>query len=79
MDKIQKFLLGRKLKERSILLEILEDVRALRLDRYDVKPLKGYSGLFRLRKGKIRLIFAKGEHKGILINIGFRKDIYKSV
>lgn len=79
MDKIEKFLLRLKFKQRQLLLPIFEDIRALRLSSYDVKPLKGYPGLFRLRKGKVRIIFAKGEGKGVVINIGFRKDIYKAM
>ncbi|MEK9133114.1 MAG: hypothetical protein AAB606_05425 [Patescibacteria group bacterium] len=66
MDKIQKF------------LEILADIRAWKIKTYDVKPLKGHKGVFRLRKGRIRIVFAKGEKIGIVINIDYRKDVYKN-
>lgn len=77
MDKIQKFLLRLTKKERVVLSKILLDIRKLNIDNYDVKPLKVYKDLFRLRKGSIRIIFAKGDSIGIVINIGYRKDIYK--
>lgn len=76
MDKIEKFLLKLTRKERGVLSGILSDIRVLRLEHYDMKPLKGQKKLFRIRKGKIRIIFAKGRETGILVNIGYRKDVY---
>lgn len=79
MDRIQKFLLALTKKERAILTEILDDIRAVKLQKYDVKPLKGRKGLFRLRKGAVRIIFIKGVEIGIVINIAHRKDAYKNL
>lgn len=78
MDKIQKFLLSLNQKERAQVVHIFEDIRNWNIKNHDVKPLKGHKGFFRLRKGKIRIIFAKGENIGIIINIGYRKDIYRN-
>lgn len=77
MDKIQKFLLSLSEAERGILLKVFADIRQWKIGKYDVKPLKGHKGFFRLRKGKIRIIFTKSGDIGIIINIGYRKDIYK--
>ncbi len=78
MDKIKKFLLKLTQKERTVLRAVLEDVFVLDLADYDVKPLKGHKGVFRLRKGDIRIIFFKQKHTGIVIDIDYRKDIYKN-
>lgn len=45
----------------------------------DIKPLKGYSGLYRLRIGNYRVIFnIDNKEKSIYIQaIGNRGDIYK--
>jgi mRNA-degrading endonuclease RelE of RelBE toxin-antitoxin system len=46
-------------------------------------PLKGeFSGGYRVRKGKIRIIFSIGENSEVVIeaiieNVDFRGDIYK--
>lgn len=77
MDKIQKFLLSLSKEERTIFYGILEDVRGLKLTDYDIKSLKGMKGLFRLRKGKIRIVFAKRGNIGVALNMGYRKDVYK--
>lgn len=77
MDKIKKFLLKLTKKERALIKAILEDVLALSLQNYDVKPLKGYKGFYRLRKGDVRIIFAKEKTMGMIIDIDYRKDIYK--
>ena len=76
MDKISKFLGKLSKKELATILIILSDIRALNLEQYDVKALKGKDRLFRLRKGKIRIIFKKQDSKGILVKIAFRKDAY---
>lgn len=79
MDKIQKFLLSLGKSERKILLEILSDIRLWKIEKYDIKPLKGYKGFFRLRKGKARVVFTKNGNVGVVINIGYRKDVYKDL
>lgn len=77
MDKISKFFLKLTAKERGVMSKIMADIRILNTTNYDIKPLKGYKGLYRLRKGTIRIIFAKQNDSGIILDIDFRKDIYK--
>ena len=77
MDRIEKFLLKLEKKRRAVFLIIFRDIIKLNLEKYDIKPLHGFHGIFRLRKGKIRIIFAKQNNRGYVIDIDFRKDIYK--
>lgn len=77
MDKIKKFLLKLTKKERALIKAILGNVLTLKLQNYDVKPLKGYKGFYRLRKGDVRIVFAKENKMGIIIDIDYRKNIYK--
>ena len=77
MDKIKKFLLKLSKKEREIMRKILLDILTLDLKNYDTKPLKGYKGFFRLRKGDIRIVFMKEKNTGMIVDIDYRKDIYK--
>ncbi|OIO52034.1 hypothetical protein AUJ78_01820 [Candidatus Peregrinibacteria bacterium CG1_02_41_10] len=77
MDEIKKFLLKLTKKERTILQRLMEDVRILNLKNYDVKPLKGYKNLFRLRKGNFRIVFCKGEESGMVVDLDYRKDVYR--
>ena len=77
MDKIKKFLLKLTKRERALINALLKDVLTLDLQNYDVKPLKGYKGFYRLRKGDIRIVFTKEKNTGIIIDINYRKDIYK--
>ena len=78
MDKIKKFFLKLTKKEKELFVAIMADIRALNLKSYDVKPLKGYKEFYRLRKGDVRIVFAKRNNVGIVFDIGFRKDIYKN-
>ena len=77
MDKIRKFLLSLSKNERAVLLQISADIRQWKIENHDVKSLKGHKGFFRIRKGKMRIVFTKNGDIGIVINIGYRKDIYK--
>jgi mRNA-degrading endonuclease RelE of RelBE toxin-antitoxin system len=77
MDKIHKFLLKLSKKERKIFLSIFIDIEALKLEKYDIKALKVYKNLFRLKKGKIRIIYTIINQKGRVLDIDYRKDIYR--
>lgn len=79
MDRIEKFLKQLGEKDRLIMLAVLADIRRLELDRYDVKALKGYKGVYRLRKGKIRFVFAETQSGGVLIDINYRSKIYRDL
>lgn len=80
MDKIEKFLALLSKKERGVLFKILSNIRAGELKGYDVKPLKGYKGFFRLRKGKVRIVFVKIENGNhVIVDIAYRKDAYKNI
>lgn len=79
MDRIQKFLLKLDKNRRSICLKIFQDIRALNLKKYDIETLKSIKGVFRLRGGNIRIIFAKQNNKGFVINADFRQNIYKKI
>lgn len=78
MDRIQKFLLKLNHKQRSLFLKIFEDILNLELKNYDVKSLKGMRNIFRLRKGDVRVVFTKTDSKGYVLDINFRKDVYKA-
>ena len=54
-------------KERSKLAEILQLIEANNLVGLDVKRLKGHRDIYRVRKGKIRVIFSKDKQGAIFI------------
>lgn len=79
MDKIEKFLRILDKKQRAILAKIFGDIRVLNLSGYDIKALKGMPGLFRLRKGNIRVVYLKKEATGLIVDVAYRKDVYKNL
>jgi mRNA interferase RelE/StbE len=68
MDKIAKALENLSVKERELIKNILLKVKGNSLINLDVKKLKGYDDIFRVRKGKLRIIFKreKAGHISIL-------------
>ncbi|MCX6825058.1 MAG: hypothetical protein NTY80_02425 [candidate division SR1 bacterium] len=64
---------------RQELLILVQDIIALRLSEYDSIPLQGASGVFRVRKGKVRIIFSKKGNLGEIQKIDFRGDAYKGL
>lgn len=79
MDRIRKFLLKLDKNRKTQLLKIFQDIKNLNLKKHDVKALKDFSGLFRLRKGKIRVIFTKQNNIGFIVNVDFRGSLYKNL
>jgi mRNA-degrading endonuclease RelE of RelBE toxin-antitoxin system len=77
MDKIRKFLIKLNKNQRQVFSKIFRDITTLNLAKYDVKALSGLEGVFRLRKGNIRIVFAKNKKVGVILDVAFRKDIYK--
>lgn len=77
MDQIEKFLrkIEKKLALRLIL--VLQDIVELKLGTYDVEKLKGLDDHYRIRVGKIRIIFLKTLQKGMPIYIEYRGKVYK--
>lgn len=59
VDRIQKLLNTLRDKEKQQILMILEDVAQGKIMNYDLKKLKGHEDVYRIRKGKWRIIFYK--------------------
>ena len=75
MDKILKFLLKLSAKERTMILPILEDIKANSLENYDLKKLTNQPDLRRIRKGNIRIIFRTTATGNTIINIDWRGNV----
>lgn len=77
MEKYIKFLrrLPRHLQLR--LITAISRIAKNNLAGLDVKQLEGGSEFYRCRVGKIRIIFAKKEKQNVIIDVGFRGNIYK--
>ena len=77
MDQIEKFI--RRLDKNLALklMLVLQDVSNLKLANYDYKKMKGFQDLFRIRIGKIRIIFKKTKTHGQTVYIEFRGKVYK--
>ncbi len=80
MNKIDKFLRKLSYKER---LEIEKTIGLIILEKFDgldIKKLKGINNLFRVRKGRIRIIYGiTFEKMPIIIAIDYRNDTTYSI
>ncbi|MEK7614028.1 MAG: hypothetical protein AAB439_04105 [Patescibacteria group bacterium] len=78
MDKITKALQRLSNKERKAVAVILEQLIARDFSHLNVKKLKGYEDVFRVRKGDVRILFKLQRDVVRLIAIDRRKeDTYK--
>lgn len=74
VDKIQKALDKISTKERALIKEILLRIKNNRLTGLDVKKLKGYESIYRIRKGKMRILYRVRESEIYLLAIERRND-----
>lgn len=79
MDKIQKILDKLTKKKRKTILEIWQKIINNDIANLKQKKLTGFSNYYRIRSGDLRLIYKVEDNKNILINIDYRKDIYKNL
>lgn len=79
MDKIQKILDKLTKKKRKTILEIWQKIIDNDLSVLKPKKLSGFSNYYRIRSGDLRLVYKTEEGKNILVNIDYRKNIYKNL
>lgn len=74
MDRVAKFLKKFFPKERDSLEDIIAKVLARDFSGLDVKKLKGEESKFRVRKGRIRVIFKKTGDDIFILSVERRSD-----
>lgn len=74
MEKIKKFLLKIKKKERDKIEIIVAKIAHGSFLDLDVKKLKGYEDIFRVRVGNIRIIFKRDKKQNRILEISRRGD-----
>lgn len=80
MNQIEKFLKKLEKKLALQLAEVLQNIIVLNIKQYDVKKMKGFQDFYRIRVGKIRIIFSKsGQKHGLPIYIEYRGKVYKKL
>lgn len=73
-DRISKALARLSAKEYERVQAILERIIAHKFDNLDMKQLKGAPGVFRVRKGDIRIIFQKSGQDVTILTIERRNE-----
>ena len=75
MNKNDKFIKKLSRNERAILLATLQQIERGHVMGLNIKKLKGYDNYFRVRKGKVRIIFNLDINGKIVVKqIGWRND-----
>jgi len=74
MTKLEKFLSKLVPKERAIVFDIIERIVRIDLDGLDVKKLTDTDGIYRVRKGNIRIKFCIIGKSANILEIGRRND-----
>lgn len=78
MPSLQKLLSKFSKEERELIESLIKAIISLRWRGLDIKKLKGYQDIFRVRKGDIRIIFAKDKKDIFILSIDRRReDTYK--
>ncbi len=74
MDKISKALEKIDKKEKEAIRNILVKIKNKDFKGFDVKKLKGRNNIFRVRKGKIRIIYHLKQEKIMILSIERRSE-----
>jgi mRNA-degrading endonuclease RelE of RelBE toxin-antitoxin system len=73
-DKIKKFLARLSPQELNRVLAVMYDIENNDIDSLDIKPLKGQKHTYRVRKGRVRIIFYSKNEKVVIISVSNRDD-----
>lgn len=74
MDKIVKALKKLAAGEKKIVKAILVKINCHDFNRLDIKKLKGRQDIYRVRKGKIRIIYRLDNNKIFILTVERRSD-----
>lgn len=74
MPTLRKLLSKFNREDREILESLIEKIISLNWRSLDIKKLQGYENIFRLRKGKFRIIFSKLKTDISIINLERRNE-----
>ena len=78
MDKIDKALSRLTFKEKERMKDIIKALQLGRFDNMDIKKLKGFKDVFRVRKGELRIVYQLLGRRIIILKVDKRKeDTYK--
>ena len=74
MDKISKILSKLRPKERAWADRAVRLIRIGHVSEFDVKKLKGFDNIFRVRKGRVRIIYKIDKSYFVIIDVQTRND-----
>ncbi len=74
MNKLDKFLLKLDRKNRLVIGQVVEKIVSGDVSNFDIKKLKGDKDLYRIRVGKIRIIFNRIDNVTKLQGISFKDE-----
>jgi len=74
MNKIEKFLAKLNFDRREMTKELIRKIVLGNLQNLDVKKLKGNEAIFRVRSGRIRILFVKKDIGYGIIDVDNRDD-----
>lgn len=73
-DKIKKLLEKLSPKERDIIKLLIMRIKLDDLEGLDIKQLKGHADLFRVRKGRLRIVYHKSSTDFLVVRIDRRNE-----
>jgi len=74
MNKLDKFLSKLNKKTRHEIEKTINEIIGGDFSKFDIKKLKGKHNLFRVRVGKVRIVFKYAKDGNIVQSISFRND-----
>lgn len=74
MDKTQKFLKKLSRTEQKEMIDVLELIFSNKTKDLDIKKLTGYNDIYRVRSGKIRVIFRRQDPDINILEISRRSN-----
>ena len=73
-DKIKKLLAKLTVQERELVKLLILRIKLNDLVGLDIKRLKGHTDLFRIRKGRLRIVYRKKSNQFLIVRIDRRSE-----
>lgn len=77
MERYLKIVQNLPRKQRMLIIKLGQRIEDNDLEGMKLKKLQGFDNYYATRKGKIRIVFSKKTEGNKIINIDYRKTVYR--
>ena len=79
MERYLKIVRNLSRRQKNLVIDLWQRILKNDLKELKIKKLRGFDNYYSVRRGKLRIVFSKNKMGNEIVNINYRKNIYKEL